>query len=104
MCLAVIETALDRGPDARRNQWVADVHIERHMNAGGPAAREVYPLFHDRRDALAIDVLHCKDVDVRLPDRDLLGFIQIAHADEYRVVSEHLGREATDLRELGRLR
>ena len=68
-----------------------------------PRPASVDRLLGDRRDALAVDVLHREDVDARVADRDLFAFVEIAHADEHGVRREHLGRDAADPRELRRL-
>jgi hypothetical protein len=62
--LAIVEAALDRRADTGRNLRIADVHVERHVNAGGAVARQVHSLLDHRRDALAIDVFHGEDVNL----------------------------------------
>ena len=66
-----------------------------------PARRD--RLFDDRRDALAIDVLHREHVDARVADGDLLALVEVADADEDGLRRQHLGRRAADARQLGRL-
>ena len=63
---AVVEAALDRRADAGRDRRIADVEIERHVDAGGAASDQPDRAFGDRGDARAIDVLHREDVDARV--------------------------------------
>ena len=49
--LAVVEPALDRRADAGRDRRIADVEIERDVDAAGAVAGERQRLLDDRRDA-----------------------------------------------------
>src|SRR5207245_1877855 len=54
--LAIVETSFDRRAHAGRNRRIADVHVERYVDACRAAAGEAHRLLDDRGDALAIDV------------------------------------------------
>ena len=55
----------------------------------------------DGGDALPVDVLHREDVHARGAHHLLLALVEIADADQHRVLRPDLRREAADLRELG---
>ena len=59
---AVVEAALDRRADAGRDRRVADVEIERHVDAARVLAGDRERALHDDGDAVPIDVLHREDV------------------------------------------
>jgi hypothetical protein len=103
MRLAVIEAALYRRANAWRDRGIADVHVERDVDAGCALAGQLHSLLRDGRDALAVDVLHREHVDARIPDSDLLAFVQIANADEHRVGGMDLWGSPADSGQLRRL-
>ena len=81
--LAVVEAALDGRADARGDGRIADVQIERDVNAHGARPRQRQRALHDRGDAVAIDVLHREDMHARFADAPPLESIEIADADEH---------------------
>ena len=75
-------------PDAGRDRRIADVHVERHVDAAGAVGGERNRPLGDPGDAVAVDVLHGEDVDARLADPRLLLLVEIADADEHRVLRQ----------------
>jgi hypothetical protein len=102
--LAVVEPALDGGADAGGNRRIADVEVERHVDAGGAASGDRQRLLHDRRDPLAIDVLHREYVHARVPHLLLLHVVQVADTDEHGLLRDDFGREVADAGQFRRLR
>src|SRR5213594_3668473 len=72
------------------------------MDAAGLLAGELDRALGDLRDAVAIDVLHREHVHAGLADLRFLLLVEIADADEHRVLGQDAWRES-DGRELGRL-
>ena len=58
-----------------------------------PSPASADRLFDDRRDALAVDVLHREHVHARVADRDLLALVEIPDADEHRLRRRTFGDE-----------
>ena len=94
--LAIVEPPLDRRAHAGRDGRVADVEIERHVDARGPVAHGPQRLGRDCRDAEPIDVLHREDVHAGIADELLFAIVEIAHADQAPCAVE--GRSARNRR------
>ena len=90
-------------PTPGRDRRVAHVEIERDVHARRPAAGNRQRLFHHRRDAAAVDVLHREDANARGAHDLLLPLVEIADADQHGVLGLHLRREPADSRQLRRL-